>query len=30
MRHDMTLPGFAYRLRPIDEADAYLVLELRN
>ena len=30
MRDDLTLAGFAYRLRPIDDEDAPLVLELRG
>lgn len=30
MRHDFTLEGFAYRLRPISNADASFVLQLRS
>ena len=30
MRHDLTLAGPAFRLRPITDADAPLVLELRS
>ena len=30
MRHDLTLQGLAFRLRPIADADAPMVLELRN
>jgi RimJ/RimL family protein N-acetyltransferase len=30
MRHDLTLEGLAFRLRPIADADAPMVLELRN
>lgn len=30
MRHNLTLTGFAFRLRPITDADAALVLDLRS
>lgn len=30
MRHDLTMEGFAYRLRPINDSDAALVVDLRN
>ena len=30
MRHDMTLAGFGFRLRPIADADAPLVVDLRG
>src|ERR1700733_7831815 len=30
MRHDLTVEGFAFRLRPIGDRDASLVLELRG
>lgn len=29
MRHDLTIIGSAFRLRPIGDADAFLILELR-
>jgi RimJ/RimL family protein N-acetyltransferase len=30
MRHDLTIEGFAYRLRPIDDSDAPFVVMLRR
>ena len=30
MRHDLSLEGSAFRLRPVSDADARLVVELRN
>ena len=30
MRHDLTLTGLAFRLRPVADADAALIVELRN